>query len=265
MADRNNQVPVNTAPASNVYVNQDAEWAKNASDTIPILVNDIINMSGAATDDLYTTSLEFENYKKDLDTAIANCDSFKVSQELQSFKNEYRAGLVDDNNAATFLIMGFNFIKSGDTTNANDAYDKYENALRSSNRHYDNATTLLEFYNNAHPDAQLDIPVTNLMHNITQEDSQPTPVATPLETTKPEEKNVKTLDDYEREPETPQASDYDDDSENANTESTNSVASSTHSIFDYCTWQAQITKKIGDYFRDFLLFSGLLFSNHSKQ
>lgn len=113
------------APASvqqNVY--QDAEWAKNVSETTPILISDANNLGPALKNlDWYTALADLNIYKLDLDKAISYSDSFTVSSELQSCKNEYKLGLIDDDNAALLMKTAINLLTSGDFKSSSETID----------------------------------------------------------------------------------------------------------------------------------------------
>ena len=140
------------------------------------------------------------------------------------FLNEY--------NAATFMKSGINQLTSGNLANSVAIMELGTDELRSANDHFDNATLLLKAYNSAHTGSQLNIVF--MHHDVAPKEKQTNEVATPQQTSTPAKK---TLADKDPEPEGAHSSE----------ESVDNVDSSTHNIFDYCTWQAQITKKIGEY------------------
>lgn len=236
--------PVQESSSTPATMYQDAAWANNVAETTPIMINDTNNVSNAVKNsDWYTTSADLDTYKLDLDTAIKNSDSFTVSPELQACKNEYRLGLIDDYNGAVLMKTGINLLTSGDFKSSTETIDLATDDLRSANRHYDNVTALLKSYNTDHPDAQLDIPL--IHHNVDPNVKQQNTVAAPAQNTAPVTKTLADKDPV-TEPKGIHASEETVDNVETN-ENTKSVDSSTHNIFDYCTWQAQITKKIGEY------------------
>jgi hypothetical protein len=244
-SNENNQVPVNTAPASNVNVNQDAEWARNINFYTEIIDKDSKNYLNALYKlDYYTARAAIDNQTNNIDFEIKTSDSIQVSPELQSCKDEYRMALIDDFNALTLVKQGLSSLESGDSKSSDNTLILIKSKQASANKHYDNVTSLLQTYNSNHLGSELELNM--LYHTDGSEETKTSEATAPVQTSTPV---TKTLDDYEREPETPHASESNDDSENANTASTNSIESSTHSIFDYCTWQAQVTKKIGEYYK----------------
>jgi Telomeric repeat-binding factor 2. len=192
--------------------------------------------------DWYTTFASIDTYKLNLSNAITSSDSFTVSPELQPCKDEYRLGLIDDYNAAVLMKTSINLLISGDFAMSNETIDQVTDNSRSANCHYDNVTYLLESYNTDHQSAPLNL---STHHSITQEDNQST-VNVPAQTTEPA---IKTLAD--KEPEETEGTHVSEETvDNTDTsESTMSADSSTHNIFDYCTWQAETTKNIGEYYK----------------
>jgi hypothetical protein len=209
------------------------------------MIENADNISNAIKNtDWYTTSASLDKYISDLENAIKNSDLYTVSPDLQPCKNEYKLGLIDDYNAIISMKAGINLMTNGDFKSSTETLNQGTNNLRLANSHYDNVTKLLKIYNTAYPDKSLEIPV--IQHNVAPEVTQQSTVSTPIETPTPDK--VKTLADKDTEPEGIHTSG--EPVNNVDTsENTKSVDSSTHNIFDYCTWQAQITKKIGEYFK----------------
>lgn len=228
--DKNSSQASLSQPADDLY--KDAEWAKNVTEFTEVLENDANNLSNALDNsDWYTTFANLDTYTLDLSNAIKSSDSFTVSPELQPCKDEYRLGLIDDYNAAVLSKTSLNLLNSGDFTGSTETADLMMDNARSANRHYDNVTYLLESYNKNHQSSPLN-PSMHYHHNVTQEDDQST-VNTPAEISEPK---IKTLTD--KEPEEPEGTHISEESED----------NSTHNIFDYCTWQAETTKNIGEYY-----------------
>jgi len=187
----NSTMAVSASVQQNVY--QDTEWAKNVSETMTILISEVNNLGPALKNlDWYTALADLNIYKLDLDKAIASSDSFTVSPELQSCKNEYRLGLIDDDNAALLMKTAISLLTAGDFKSSSDTMDLVSDDFRSANSHYDNVTNLLSSYNKNHPYAQLDIPL--IHHNVDPKVNKPTPVSTPI---KSPERVTKTLADKE--------------------------------------------------------------------
>ncbi len=213
--------------------NQDSEWAKSTSNTVLILDNDTIQFSNAINNNDYYTAINgIEKYRQDLETEIKNIDNYKVSPELQSCKDEYKLALIDDYNAATFMKSGITQLTSGNFVESAATAKMGTEGLRLANSHYDNVTSLVKIYNDAHPNSQIE--VNFLYHNVDSEENSQDEVVT-SEQSMPV---TKTLADKEPESDEPHASEDSDDIED----------SSTSNIFDYCTWQAEITKTIGEYY-----------------
>lgn len=222
-------------PPENIY--KDAEWAKNVTEMTEVLINDANDISKAIDNsDWYTTFANIDKYKLDISNAITSSDSLTVSPELQPCKDEYKLALIDDYNAEVVLRTAINFLNSGDFASSMEASEEAADNFRSANLHYDNVIYLLESYNKDHQSAPLNL--LTQYHTLTQEDEQSTANA-PTQTNEPK---VKTLAD--KEPEDEESVDNTDTSE-----STTSGDSSTYNIFDYCTWQAETTKNIGDYYK----------------
>lgn len=214
--------------------NQDAEWAQSTSNSVLIFDNDTIQFSNAVNNNDYYTAINgIEKYRQDLETEIMNIDNYKVSPELQSCKDEYKLALIDDYNAATFMKSGITQLTSGNFVEAAATTKMGSEGLSLANSHYDNVTNLVKIYNDAHPNSQIE--VSFLYHNVDSEENSQDGVATSEQTSMPV---TKTLADKEPESDEPHASEDSDDVED----------SSTSNIFDYCTWQAEITKKIGEYY-----------------
>lgn len=215
--------------------NQDAEWAKSTSNSVLIFANDTAQFSNSINNkDYYTAIKGIEKYIQALETEIKNIDNYKVSSELQSCKDEYKLALIDDYNAATFMKSGVTQLTSGNFLESAAAAKMGTEGLRLANSHYDNVTSLVKIYNDAHPDSQIE--VNFLYHNVGPEENSQDEVATSEQTSTP---GTKTLADKEPESDEPHANEDSNDVED----------SSTSNIFDYCTWQAEITKKIGEYYK----------------
>ncbi len=213
---------------------QDAEWAKATSNSVLIFDNDTAQFSNAVDNkDYYTAINGIEKYRQDIETEIKNIDNFKVSPELQSCKDEYKLALIDDYNAATFMKSGITQLTSGNILESAATAKMGTEELRLANSHYDNVTSLVKIYNDAHPNSQIE--VNFLYHNVGPEENSQDEVATAEQTSTPV---TKTLADKEPESDEPHTSENSNDVED----------SSTSTIFDYCTWQAEITKKIGKYY-----------------
>lgn len=217
----------------------DQEWAKNVTEITEVLVNDADNVSKAMDNsDWYTTFANLDTYKLDLSNAIISSDSFTVSPELQPCKDEYRLGLIDDYNGVLLLKTSVNLLTSGDWASSSATTDEVVVNFRSANSHYDNVTYLLESYNKNKQSAPLTL--STLYHDF-EEDDQST-INTPEQTTEPK---MKTLAD--KEPEETEGHVSEDDTDTS--ESTASAEGLTNNIFDYCTWQAETTQNIGEYYK----------------
>lgn len=225
----------NNTPDPQEVTYYDSEWAKNITETTPKLINDANNVSTAAKNtDWYLVSIGLQNYKSNLENAIKNVDSYSVSPDLKDCQNEYKAGLMKDYDSVLMMQTGINLLTNGNLKSSTEAFNQATEDLRLANGHYDNVTRLVKIYNAFYPERNLVIPVTQ--HTI----SSPNTVSTPAETaTTP---ITKTLAD--KEPESTGIPPSEDSKE-----STNSVESSTDNIFNYCTWQAQLTKKVGEYYK----------------
>lgn len=130
---------------------QDNEWTSNAQKHTDILLYDFGNVSVATHSmDFYSISSSSTFLESHTKTAIEESDSYIVSPELQPARDEYRAGLVDMNNAATYLILAVNFLKNGDTVSANQAIQEANDKIDSYGNHITNATTNLNEYNRNH-------------------------------------------------------------------------------------------------------------------
>lgn len=234
-SNSNNQenVSTNTQP-SNLY--HDSEWAKRVSESTLLFDNETAEISKAINDKDYRTALgAFDRYKQDIDKEIRNTDNLTISPALQTCQDEYRLGLLNDYNAATFMRSGIDQLMSGNLVNSVSTINLGADELRSANGHYGNATLLLKAYNTAHQDSQFNIEF--MRHNIDSKESKSSSVSSSTQTSSPK---TKTLADKELEYNEPHSSE-------TTNENSNSLISSSHSIFDYCTWQAQLTKKIGEY------------------
>ena len=213
---------------------QDAEWAKSTSNSALIFDNDTIQLSNALdNNDFYTAINCIDKYIQDLETEIKNIDNYTVSPELQSCKDEYKLALIDDYNAATFMKSGITQLTSGNFVESAATIDMGTEGLRLANSHYDNVTSLVKIYNDAHPNSQIEINF--LYHNVDSDENSQDEAAISEQTSTPV---TKTLADKEPESDEPHASEDSNDVED----------SSTSNIFDYCTWQAETTKKIGEYY-----------------
>lgn len=233
--DKNGSQASLPQPTEDVY--RDAEWAKNVTETTEVLKSDGKEVSTAIDKkDWYTTFASIDTYKLDLSNAIISSDSFTVSPELQPCKDEYKLGLIDDYNGIVLLRTSVNLLTSGDWAGSSATTDEVVVNFRSANSHYDNVTSLLETYNKDHQSAPLTL--STLYHNY-EEDNQST-VNAPEQTTEPK---MKTLADEETEETESHVSEDNTDT----SESTASAESPTNNIFDYCTWQAETTKNIGEY------------------
>lgn len=130
---------------------QDKEWALNGGKHAPVLSTDLGNISTAAkTMDIYSFSTSATFLEAHTKVAIADSDSYIVSPELQPGKDEYRAALVDANNAATFYALFASYMKSGDTTSANQALLTANDKIESYGNHLTNATNIVNKYNENH-------------------------------------------------------------------------------------------------------------------
>lgn len=231
----NNQENVmENSQSSNRNIYQDADWANATSNSALIFSNDTAQFTNAINNkDYYTAVTYIEQYRQDIETKIKSIDNFKVSPELKSCKDEYKLALLNDYNAATFMKSGITQLTSGNFVESAATAKMGTEELRLANNHYDNVTALMKIYNNAHPNSRLE--VSFLYHNVgPEENSTNIVISTTEKTSMPA---TKTLADKESESDKPHASEDSNDAED----------SSTSNIFDYCTWQAEITKKIGDY------------------
>lgn len=223
------------APSSTQNTYQNLEWANYVSKNAMIFSNDTTQYSNAINNrDFYTASSYLEKYKQDITTELKNIDSFSISPELQSCKEEYKLALLNDYNAATFMKSGISQLTSGNIGTSSATINLGTDELRLANSHYDNVTNLVKVYNDAHPDSKIGLnfmyhdvsPIENSTSNVTaSERTTSAPVTKTLADTEP-----------------------DTGSEGIHaSKSTESMDSSTSNIFDYCTWQAETTKKIGEY------------------
>lgn len=136
---------------SNQMEYQDKEWARSAEKHTSIISQDLEDLSAAAnTLDIYSLSTSATFLEEHTKVAIENSDSYIVSQELQPAKDEYRAGLIDANNAATFYTLATVYIKNGDTTSASEAILTANDKMESSGNHFVNSSTILKEYNKNH-------------------------------------------------------------------------------------------------------------------
>lgn len=130
---------------------QDKDWANNGAKHIIIIQQDLTNISSAAKSmDIYSLSTSATFLEAHTKIAIEECDSYTVSPELQPGKDEYRAALVDANNAATFYTLAAGYIKTGDTTSANQALQIGNDKMGSVGNHFTNTTTIVNEYNKNH-------------------------------------------------------------------------------------------------------------------
>lgn len=128
--------------------NQDNEWIRNAQKHTDTLHNDLTNVSTATHSiDYYSISESATYLETHTKTAIEESDSYVVSPELQPARDEYRAGLVDINNAATYLILAVSYLKNGDTTSASQAIQAADDKIILCGNHLTNATTKINEYN----------------------------------------------------------------------------------------------------------------------
>lgn len=222
-SNNDNIASQSSSSQSTETVSQDSVWANDASNSAMIFTNDTAQITNAANNkDFYTASNACEKYKQDIATEIKNTDNFTVSPDLQGCKDEYKLALLNDYNAATFMNSGMNQLTSGDLGTSAVTTNMGTEELRLANSHYDNVTLLMKAYNNAHPNSQIELKI--IHHNVDPIENSTNEVATT------EQRSV------------------DEPVGNVDTsESTKSADSSTSNIFDYCTWQAETTKKIGEY------------------
>lgn len=130
---------------------QDKEWAINGKKHTVVILKDYENVSKAIKSmDMYSISTSSTVLEAHTKTAIEECDSYTVSSELQQGKDEYRAGLIDANNAATFLILAMGYLKDRDTVSANQAISMASDKLESCGNHIDNSTAIVNEYNKNH-------------------------------------------------------------------------------------------------------------------
>jgi Telomeric repeat-binding factor 2. len=231
-ADHQGNVTANSSSSTqNTY--QDLEWANHVSNDFMIFTNDTNQISNAMNNnDFYTASSALEKYKQDIATRINNTDNFVVSQDLQSCKDEYKLALLNEYNAVTFMKSGINQLTSGNILTSSAIVDMGTDELRLANSHYDNVTRLMKAYNSAHPNSQIELKV--MHHNVSPKNNSTGGVVASDQTSAPV---TKTLADKEP------------DTESEGTHASESTTSgSTNNIFNYCTWQAEITKKISDYY-----------------
>lgn len=229
-SDQQENISANTQSSSqNIY--HDAEWANNVNLYTEIIVPDGNNYSSAiGKSDYYTTFAALDNYTKNIESAIKTSDSIQVSPELQSCKDEYRLAMLDDYNSAILTKQGISSLASGDFESSDNALELVTSKYASANKHYENTTSLLNTYNSNHPGSELGISL--LYHDISSEEKPTSQTSTPA---------TKTLADKEPESNEPHPSE-------TTNENSNSVDSSTDSIFDYCTWEASLTHTIGKYY-----------------
>jgi Telomeric repeat-binding factor 2. len=222
-SNNDNIASQSSSSQSTETVSQDSVWANDASNSAMIFTNDTAQITNAANNkDFYTASSACEKYKQDIATEIKNTDNFTVSPDLQGCKDEYKLALLNDYNAATFMNSGMNQLTSGDLGTSAVTTNMGTEELRLANSHYDNVTLLMKAYNNAHPNSQIELKI--IHHNVDPIENSTNEVATTEQSSADEPVgNVDT------------------------SESTKSADSSTSNIFDYCTWQAETTKKIGEY------------------
>ena len=127
---------------------QDNGWTRSAQKHTDVLLNDLNNVSTATHSiDYYSISESATFLEAHTKTAIEESDSYVVSPELQPARDEYRAGLVDINNAATYLILAVSYLKNGDTASASQALQAANDKIDSFGNHLTNATTKLNEYN----------------------------------------------------------------------------------------------------------------------
>lgn len=130
---------------------QDKDWASNGEKYTSIISKDLANISVAAKSmDIYSLSTSATFLEAHTKIAIEECDSYIVSPELQPGKEEYRAALVDSNNAATFYTLAVGYLKTGDTTSANQALQTANDKMESAGNHFTNTTTIVNEYNKNH-------------------------------------------------------------------------------------------------------------------
>lgn len=130
---------------------QDLEWAHNAGTHTPVISKDLKNISTAARDlDIYSLSTSSTFLEGHTKVAIEDSDSYVVSPEMQHGKDEYRAGLVDANNAATFYKLAAVYINDGDTVSANKAIIIANDNAKSSGSHFVNASIVINEYSKNH-------------------------------------------------------------------------------------------------------------------
>lgn len=227
-SDHQKNISSNTqSPNQNAY--QDAEWVNNVNLYTEILSQDGDNYSSAIGEsDYYTTFAAIDNYTQNVDSAIKTSDSIQVSPELQSCKDEYRLAMQDEYNRIILIKQGISSLASGDYINSDNTLELVKSKQVSANKHYDNVTSLLNTYNSNHSGSELGM---KLLYYDTSSEEKST-----SETTA-----TKTLADKEPESNEPHQSETTD-------KNSNSVDSSTHNIFDYCTWEASITHTIGEYY-----------------
>lgn len=127
---------------------QDLEWAHNVVTYTPIISQDLKNISTAAgAMDVYSLSTSSTFLEEHTKVAIEDCDSYVVSPELQHGKDEYRAGLVDANNAATFYKLAVDYMKNGDTASATQAITTGNDKMESGGSHFVNSSIVINEYN----------------------------------------------------------------------------------------------------------------------
>jgi hypothetical protein len=140
-----------TSVQQNETDSQDKEWALNSAKNIFTISQDFNNISTASKNtDIYSLAVFAVFLSSHTKSAIQESDLYTVSSDLQAGKEEYSAGLVDANNAATFTTLAVKYINSGDTASATQAFQTATNKIQSCGKHFDNATIVVDEYNKNH-------------------------------------------------------------------------------------------------------------------